>query len=67
MEHIIERALEAYPWRGLRINISLSGMVLDTQWPRVLEQQLLDLSSSPKILLLYLMRQDCSVVNVLKL
>lgn len=25
MEHIIERSVEAYPWRCLRINIYLSG------------------------------------------
>lgn len=40
-----------------RISIYLSGVVLDTQWPGVLEWKLLDLSSSPKILLLYLIRQ----------
>ena len=57
MEHIIERAVEAYPWRCLRINIYLFREILETQWPGVLEQRLLDLSLSPTILLLYLMRQ----------
>lgn len=57
MEHIIERAVEAYPWRCLRMNIYLFREILETQWPGVLEWRLLDLSLSPKILLLYLMRQ----------
>ena len=57
MEHIIERAVEAYPWRCLRINIYLFRDILETQWPGVLERRLLDVSLSPKILSLYLMRQ----------
>lgn len=47
-------AVEAYPWRCLSISVYLSGVVLDTQRLAILEWRLLDLSSSPTILLLYL-------------